>query len=106
MAECHGLFEKITKSTVAIIGNAPVHHSADFYDKIDEWVEKGLFIMHLPPYSPEFYLINNFWRMIKYKWINISGYLSYETLVKQVEYKLKNVGFKFCINFSKFYLIV
>ena len=94
------LAKKITKSTVVIIDNAPVHHSNDFYDKIDEWAKKGLFIMHLPTYSPELNLIEHLWRMIKYKWINISDYLSYETLVKQVEYILKNVGTKFCIDFS------
>jgi transposase len=91
---------RIAKPTVAVIDNAPMHRSTDFYDKMTEWAEKGLFIMHLPPYSPELNKIEILWRFIKYSWINFSAYLSYENLVKEVEYILQNVGTKFCIDFS------
>jgi transposase len=92
--------KQTTKTSVAVIDNAPMHHSTDFCDKINEWAEKGLFIMYLPPYSPELNKIEILWKFIKYSWIEISAYLSYENLVKQVEYILKNVGSKFCIDFS------
>ena len=92
--------KQITKTTVVIIDNAPMHHSTDFYDKMTERAEKGLFIMHLPPYSPELNKIEILWRFIKYSWINFSAYLSFENLVKEVEYILQNVGTKFCIDFS------
>ena len=90
----------MTKTSVVVIDNAPMHHSTDFCDKMNEWAEKGLFIMYLPPYSPELNKIEILWRFIKYSWIEISAYLSYEKLVKEVEYILKNVGTKFCIDFS------
>lgn len=92
--------KQITKTTVVIIDNAPMHHSTDFYDKMTEWAEKGLFIRYLPAYSPELNRIEILWRFIKYSWINFSAYLSYENLVKEVEYILKNVGTEFCIDFS------
>jgi transposase len=56
--------------------------------------------MSLPPYSPELNLIEILWRFIKYKWLPFSAYLTFETLVEEVEKVLKNVGSEWFINFS------
>ncbi len=88
------------KQTFVIIDNASVHTSNVFIEKIEEWKEKGLFIINLPPYSPELNLIEILWRFIKYVWLPFSAYLSFENLVKEVENILKEVGSEYIINFS------
>jgi len=37
------------------------------------------------PYSPQLNLIEILWRFIKYKWIDIDAYSSWETFVASVE---------------------
>ena len=93
--------EKITTKTIVIIDNAPTHTSKIFKNKIKEWNSKGLYINYLPPYSPELNKIEILWRFIKYKWIDLSAYQSYESLVKEVERILVNVGTEYRIDFIK-----
>ncbi len=88
------------KLTFVIIDNASIHTSYKFIVKIEEWKEKGLFIIYLPPYSPELNLIEILWRFIKYSWLPFSAYLSFENLVKEAENILKGVGSEYIINFS------
>ena len=43
--------ETITKKTVIILDNAPIHKSTIFTAKIKEWEEQGLIIYFISPYS-------------------------------------------------------
>jgi len=98
---CFDLFsEAITQKTVVIIDNASIHTSQAFQEKIPLWEKKGLFLQFLPPYSPELNLIEILWRFIKYRWLPLSAYLNFETLVKAVEEILINVGSKYKIAFQ------
>ena len=45
------------------------------------------------------FLIEILWRFIKYEWIEISAYRSWQTLVEYVEKVLKEFGENYVINF-------
>jgi len=98
---CFDLFsETITKKTVVIIDNAPIHTSQAFHKKMPSWKKKGLSLYFLPGYSPELNLIEILWRFIKYWWLPLSAYLNFTALVKAVENILVNVGTKYKIDFQ------
>ncbi len=91
--------ETITKKTVVIIDNAPIHTSHALLKKIPQWKKKGLLLKFLPPYCPELNLIEILWRFIKYRWLPFLAYLSYDALVMAVEDILVKVGSKYTIEF-------
>lgn len=92
--------EKITKKTVLVIDNSPIHQNNLFWNKEKEWSERGLEIFFLPTYSPQLNIIEILWRFIKYQWLDISAYESYSTLVEAVENILKKFGTEYTINFA------
>jgi len=49
--------QTITKRTVIVIDNAPIHRSKKFTAKIKDWEEQVLWIYYLPAYSPELNII-------------------------------------------------
>ena len=83
-----------------IIDNAPIHNSKAFIAKEEDWLQKGVIILRLPPYSPELNYIEILWRKIKYEWLPLDSYESYEILVKKVNYVIDNIGKNFIINFG------
>ena len=68
--------------------------------KLLEWSEKGLEIVKLTPYSPELNIIEIFWRFIKYTWLEIEAYKSFEVLSNYIDNILSLVGIKYKINFA------
>lgn len=92
--------ETIEKKTFVVIDNASIHTSHKFEAKIEEWAQKNLEIFRLPPYSPHLNLIEILWRFIKYEWIEIEVYRSWESLVAYVEKVLVGVGTEYIINFA------
>ena len=84
-----------TQRTVVIIDNASIHHSKDFEARKAVWEDQNVFLYFLPPYSPELNLIEMLWGMIKYHWLPIAAYESYETLVQHVESIITQIGSKF-----------
>ncbi|MCK5719945.1 MAG: transposase [Thiomargarita sp.] len=56
------------------------------------WQQQGLFIRFLPKYSPSLNPIEILWRFIKYQWLPFSAYLSFDSLVQNVEFILANIG--------------
>jgi DDE superfamily endonuclease len=44
--------EQVFRPTVLVIDNASIHTSKLFMSKIEEWIEKDLYIFYLPKYSP------------------------------------------------------
>ena len=66
--------QKIEKTTVVVLDNAPIHRSKAFQKKISEWSEKKLKIFWLPTYSPQLNLIEILWRFMKYEWIEQEAY--------------------------------
>jgi transposase len=92
--------ETINQPTVITIDNAPIHTSRIFEEKIEEWKQKQLEIFFLPSYSPQLNLIEILWRFIKYEWIEIEAYSSWESLVEYVEKVLRGFGTEYIINFA------
>ena len=74
--------EKVNKKTVLVMDNSSIHQNNLFWDKEDEWREKGLEIFFLPTYSPQLNIIEILWRFIKYKWLESEAYESYSNASK------------------------
>ena len=83
---------KITRKTILVIDNAPTHTSKAFLSKVEEWEEKGLIILNIPPYSPELNKIEILWRKIKYEWIPFSAYESFQSLKDSLHHILSNIS--------------
>lgn len=96
--------KSINKLTVIILDNAPWHKSEKFMAKVEEWKQIGLFIVHLPPYSPHLNPIEILWKKIKYEWLKPKDYLNKEVFHKAINHILKNYNsghFKIDFDYSK-----
>lgn len=97
---CMGSFcKKLTRPTTVVIDNAPIHTSAAFQAMIPEWEQQNLFFWFLPAYCPELNLIEILWKKIKYYWLPIDAYQSFEKLDEHLCHVLSNVGKQFSICF-------
>lgn len=94
------LSEQIDKETVVVLDNAPWHKSEALMAKLAQWQEKGLFIFHLPPYSPHLNLIETLWRKIKYEWLRPKDYNSKTALKKRLKEIFTGFANQFDIDFS------
>jgi transposase len=92
-------FPKVDKPTVIVVDQSSIHTSGVIIDKIEEWLERKITIFQLPPYSPQLNLIEILWRFIKYEWIEIDAYSSWEAFVASIEKILKEFGKSYVINF-------
>lgn len=90
--------EKITKKTIVVLDNAPIHKSKNFTEKIKEWEKQDLIIYFIPPYSPELNLIEILWRFIKYQWLSFEAFTNFSSLKKYLKEILDNFGKKYIIN--------
>lgn len=90
----------ITRPTVVVLDNAPIHHSKAFETKIKQWKQDDLYVFFLPAYSPHLNPIEILWRKIKYEW------LPYEVIASQLELDqkltqiLKSIGQHYAIDFK------
>jgi len=87
------------RPTFIVVNRASIHTSNAIFYKVEEWKERGLTIFELPSYSPELNLIEILWRFIKYHWLEIDAYSSWQALVSSVEKILKEFGENYVINF-------
>jgi transposase len=94
------IVSKIKKKTVLVLDNAPIHRSEEFEGKIEEWESKGLQLYYLPPYSSELNKIEILWKRIKYEWLPLEAYQSYQKLKEEVDKVLSQVGSKYKITFA------
>ena len=92
-------FRAVSKRTVIVMDQASIHTSDAMQDKLEEWQQRQIEIFRLPSYSPQLNLIEILWRFIKYEWIEISAYRSWQTLVEYVEKVLKEFGENYVIDF-------
>lgn len=89
----------VNKRTVIVVDQASIHTRDALDNKLAQWEQRNIEIFQLPSYSPQLNLIEILWRFIKYEWIEISAYQSWQSLVKYVEKVLKEFGEKYVINF-------
>jgi transposase len=93
-------FPRVSKRTVIVVDQASIHTSAAIEDKLEEWNARQIELLVLPSYSPQLNLIEILWRFIKYEWMEISAYQSWQHLVDFVEKVLREFGDKYVINFA------
>lgn len=91
---------QITKKTVVVIDNAPIHRSKKFMAKIDSWARRNLLIYFLPPYSPELNLIEILWKHIKYYWLPFDAFINFQNLKERLSQTLNLIGEKWMINYN------
>lgn len=91
--------QTITKRTIVVIDNAPIHRSKKFMAKIEQWREQDLWIYYLPPYSPELNIIEILWRFIKYQWLPFDAFLNFQNLKERIAELLNIIGSKYIIKF-------
>jgi transposase len=101
IASIDDFVKTITMKTVIVLDNASIHRSAKFNAKLGEWIEKGLRIFHLPPYSPHLNLSERLWHKMKYDWLKPGDYSSWQALQKAIENILKSVGKELKIDFGE-----
>lgn len=94
------LFPSVEKETWIVMDNAPTHKSKKFTEKILEWAKKKINILFLPAYSPELNPIEIVWRFIKYYWLPLSAYQSFQKLTEALNNILANYGKKYLITFA------
>ena len=88
------------KLRLAVLDNAPIHTSRAFQARVMEWFRQGVALHWLPPYSPELNLIEILWRNIKYHWLPLSAYLSFDHLKAELKKVLDQFGSKYTITFG------
>jgi len=69
-----------TKQTVIVMDKASIHTSQMIQEKLEEWKSQQVEIFQLPTYSPHLNLIEILWRFMKYEWIELNAYESWENL--------------------------
>jgi transposase len=92
--------KKIKEPTVIVLDNATTHRSDEFKDNIDRWEENGVYIFHLPTYSPHLNLIETLWRKIKYEWMQQFHFTGSDSFHKGLDSILVSVGSIFNIQFK------
>lgn len=91
----------LSKPTVLVLDNAPIHRSKRFQAELAGWQTQGLYVFFLPAYSPHLNKAEILWRKIKYEWLDISAYASYESLKSAVQHILANFGQEYQIRFAQ-----
>ena len=92
--------KKGTKPKLVILDNAPAHRGDEFEEELEELATEGVFVMFLPSYSPELNLIELLWKKIKYEWLPLDIYESFQTMCEGLFEVLKGIGSKYRITFG------
>ena len=92
----------ITKPTVLVIDNAPVHRAKKIKQRIPFWEERELIIFYLPTYSPKSNIAKIVWNQLKYYWLKPQDYETADTLLLNVSLALAAIGKTLKINFAEF----
>ncbi len=83
-----------------VLDNAPIHTNRAFQARVLDGFRQGVALHWLPPYSPELNLIEILWRKIKYQWLPLRAYLSFNHLKSELQSILDQFGSKYTITFG------
>ncbi len=92
--------QNLERETWLVLDNSPIHKSAEFEEKIEEWEKKGLKIYFLPAYCPSLNKIEMLWKKIKYEWLSWEAYSSYKNLCQELDKVLAQIGSLYQITFA------
>lgn len=84
---------------IVVVDNASVHRSALFQRKRLEWQNQRVYVIYLSSYSPELNLIEILWRKVKYEWLSLTAYESFQSLRQHVHEVLTGYGREYRISF-------
>ncbi|MCK0716484.1 IS630 family transposase [Chromohalobacter sarecensis] len=85
---------------VVVLDNAKMHRSKAFQRKIIDWMAHRVHLVYLSAYSPELNLIEILWRRMKYAWLPLSAYLTFDRLCNEVHRLLRGYGTEHTINYE------
>ena len=91
---------QLTKPCLIVLANASMQRSAAFAANIEAWKKEELPLLFLPPSCPELNLIAILWRKLKYEWLPLSAYESFQQLATALSSTLKLVGSKYLLSFA------
>lgn len=98
---CFDLFsQRLERSALVLIDNAPIHTSDEFEEEIERWQKEDLYVKFLPAYSPELNLIEILWRKIKYEWLPLDAYQSFQAMTEALFEVIGGIGSKYRITFA------
>jgi len=80
--------------------NASSHHSAQMDAARERWKKRGVAIEFLPPYSPTLNRIEILWHRVKYLWLPLKAYHSFNALRRELCLVLNGIGSKYLIDFD------
>jgi transposase len=92
---------RLLQPTVVVVDNARIHTCKKFMEKLPQWEEQGLYIFHLPKYSPHLNLIETLWRKIKHEWLEVADYDSWESLTGALDRIFAGFGTAYTIDFNE-----
>ena len=72
-----------------------------FLAKIEEWMEKNLYLFFLPKYSPHLNLAETYWRKAKYEWLKPFDYGSFSKFKRKIKAIFNHIGLEYRINFNQ-----
>lgn len=96
----------LTRPTVLVLDNAPVHTAAAFKAHLEAWQDQNLYVFYLPRYSPHLNLIETLWRVIKYRWLQPQHYRSKTALKNRLDHIFTSYGSHFSVNFSMNFFMI
>lgn len=85
---------------IVVLDNASMHRFKAFKRKVVDWMLQRVHLINLSAYSPELNLIEILWRQMKYIWLLLSAYLSFDRLRDEVHRLLSGYGTDHAINFE------
>ena len=92
------------RDTVVVLDNASIHRAGIVKEMRPVWEKRGLFLFHLPPYSPHLNIAETLWRILKGKWIRPQDYESTDSLFYAADRALAALGTSLFIKHSHFAL--
>lgn len=104
LAQVEHVSMRLSKLTVLVLDNAPVHTAKTIQARRAVWEQRGLIVLYLPRYAPHLNIVETLWRKLKYEWLAPKDYETTEGLFYTVRQALAAVGTSLHINFSKFSL--
>ena len=91
---------EVKKKTVVVLDNASVHRKRKVKEMRKIWENRRLFLVYLPPYSPELKPVETLWCILKGKWIRPADYNTKDSNFYCTNRALASVGKNLFVNYS------